>query len=238
MKPKTKKYSVEWDCPKCGNSHKWWWDNASEAFSEDACVMKCDRCDAETWCQGDGSGFYEPMVKDEKGPKSDIETRVSDLESLENDLHSYVRGLEDKVNANHQSVTDAINSVVKNSIRIEGRVDEHRGELDNIGRRITEAELAIWRLENEVKPGKSTKPTVSITDLIDGPKQPFHERLREGCLLDIYGETMASILRFIAVEVERMTERDMGGSYTISNLKVAQQLREFAAEAALEDNRA
>jgi hypothetical protein len=167
------------------------------------------------------------MVKDEKGPKSDIETRVSDLESLENDLHSYVRGLEDKVNANHQS-----------AVRTEGRVDEHRGELDNIGRRITEAELAVWRLENEVKPGKSTRPTVSITDLIDGPKQPFHERLREGCLLDIYGETMASILRFIAVEVERMTERDMGGSFTISNLKVAQQLREFAAEAALEDNQA
>ena len=229
MKPKTKKYCVAWTCPKCGNLHNWWWDDKWEAHSEDACIMKCDRCDAETWCQGDGNGFYEPMVKDEKEPKSDIETRVSDLESLENDLHSYVRGLEDKVNALSKRLADSETTTA-------AAVDEHDQMNDNLARRMTEAELAIWRLENEVKPGKSAKPTVSITGLIDGPKQPFHERLREGCLLDIYGETMASILRFIAVEVERMTERDMGGSFTISNLKVAQQLREFAAEAALEDN--
>jgi hypothetical protein len=48
-------------------------------------------------------------------------------------------------------------------------------------------------------------------------------------------EKLASALRFIAVEVERMTERDMGGSFTVSNLEVARQLREFAADALVED---
>jgi len=185
--------------------------------------MKCDKCDAETWCQGDGNGLYEPVKNEKK--------RIEELESLELDLHNYVRGLEDKVNKETKFLYDSINALAKRLAEV-----ENGDVFDNLARRTTETELAIWRLENEVKPGKSTKPTVSITDLIDGPKQPFHERLREGCLLDIYGETMASILRFIAVEVERMTERDMGGSFTISNLKVAQQLREFAAEAALEDN--
>ncbi len=223
LKSKPKKYNVRWDCPECGNSHSWWWDDKWEAHSEDACVMKCDKCDAETWCQGDGNGLYEPVKNEKK--------RIEELESLELDLHNYVRGLEDKVNKETKFLYDSINALAKRLAEV-----ENGDVFDNLARRTTETELAIWRLENEVKPGKSAKPTVSITDLIDGPKQPFHERLREGCLLDIYGETMASILRFIAVEVERMTERDMGGSYTISNLKVAQQLREFAAEAALEDN--
>jgi hypothetical protein len=32
-----------------------------------------------------------------------------------------------------------------------------------------------------------------------------------------------------------MTERDMGGSFTISNLKVAENLQDLAAEASVED---
>lgn len=236
-KIKPQKYSVEWDCPECGNSHKWWWDEKWEAHSEDACVMKCDRCEAETWCQGDGHGFYEP-IKDEK-------KRIEELESLELDLHNYVRGLEDKVNAETKTLYDAVNSLAKHIMRVEETVNEQRGELDNLGRRTTEVELNIWRLENGVKTIKANDPLdltpkvdlnagtkaqeTSFLELIHGVKPPFHERLREGCQLEgVSNETVAKIIRFVAVEVERMTERDMGGSFTVSNLEVARQLRNFA----------
>ena len=233
-KVKPQKYSVEWDCPECGNSHKWWWDDEWEAYAEGACVMKCDRCETETWCKGDGHGFYEP-IKDEK-------KRIADLESLESDLHNYVRGLEDKVNQNNQDLHKTINALGKRLIDFEATLSAQIGQYermnDNLARRTTEAELAIYRLEEGIKPGKLAKPTVSAFDLINGIKPPFHERLREGCQFtkaELPPNKLASILRFIAVEVERMTERDMGGSFTISNLKVAEQLRDLAADASVED---
>jgi len=229
-----KKYQVLWDCPHCGNSHTWWWEDKWEAFSEDACMMKCDRCDAKTWCQGDGNGFYEP-VKDEK-------KRIADLESLESDLHNYVRGLEDKVNQNNQDLHNAVNALGKRLIDFEATLSAQIGQYermnDNLARRTTEAELAIYRLEEGIKPGKSAKPTVSAIDLIHGVKQPFHERFREGCQFtrdQLPPDKLASILLFISVEVERMTERDMGGSFSVSNVKVAQRLRELATEASIED---
>jgi len=33
-----------------------------------------------------------------------------------------------------------------------------------------------------------------------------------------------------------MTERDMGGSFSVSNVKVAQRLRELATEASIEED--
>jgi hypothetical protein len=183
--------------------------------------MTCDRCGAGTWCQGDGNGFYEPieLKEDEDEVKADvIEQRVADLESLEEDLHSYVRGLEDKVNTNNQLAFDAINSVTMRLIELENTVAQRSSKL------------------KKKKEKEEDKP--SFLDLINGPKAPFHARLREGCQFtkeELPPDKLASVLRFIAVEVERMTERDMGGSFTVSNLKVAQNLRDFAADASVED---
>ncbi len=233
------RYNVQWDCPKCGNSHNWWWEDKFEAYSETESMMTCDRCQVSTWCRGDGNGFYEPIADDKR--------RLEELESLELDLHNYVRGLEDKVNTNNKLAFDAINTVTMRLMKLEDEVAQQRSELDNLGRRTTEAELAIWRLENDIKvPGNAKlgpqhvelakEKEKSFLDLIHGEKPPFHERIREGCRLeDMDGITLASILRFVAVEVERMTERDMGGSFTISNVKAAAKLRELADEAELAD---
>jgi hypothetical protein len=93
----------------------------------------------------------------------------------------------------------------------------------------------LAEVENIVKPAKSEP---SFIDLIHGVKPPFYTRFREGCQFtkeEMPPEKLASVLRFIAVEVERMTERDMGGSFTISNLKVAEKLRELATDALVED---
>lgn len=263
-----KKYQVLWDCPHCGNSHTWWWEDKYEAFDDGEIDMRCDRCDRITRCKGDGNGFYEPVpaiIKDERGkqrPLDDINAtldelqnsrrnqfslliklsaKTQDLDDLNTDLHNYVRELEDKVNKTSEDLHTAVNSLAKHVSRIEENTDQHRGELDNIGRRLTTAELAIANLEEGVSintyADRKKKP--SIIDLIHGEKAPFHERFRVGCEFNeetMPGESIAKILRFIAVEVERMTERDMGGSFTVSNLKVGENLRALADEAEYADS--
>ena len=174
-----KPYNVSWDCPHCGNSHNWWWEDEWEAYSKHPSIMKCDRCGAETWCQGDGHGFYTPIEQHQKVSSNETEGQIKTL-------------------------FDAVNALTKRLAEVESRV----------------------------KPEKLAKPVPTFLDLINGTKPPFHERIREGCQLEgVSNETLAKILLFVAVEVERMTERDMGGSFTISNLKVSEKLRELAAEA-------
>lgn len=242
------KYQVLWDCPHCGNSHTWWWEDKCEAFDEGETNMVCDRCDALVKCKGDGNGFYEPVKESTPFPGSfgeklqDLEKKCDELLDLNTDVHNYVRGLEDKVNQNNQVLHNAVNALGKRLVGFEAALSAQVGQYermnDNLARRTTEAELAIYRLEEGIKPGKSAKPAVSAIDLIHGVKQPFHERFREGCQFtrdQLPPDKLASILLFISVEVERMTERDMGGSFSISNLKVAQQLRELATEASIED---
>lgn len=93
----------------------------------------------------------------------------------------------------------------------------------------------VIELESQLQHKPKREP--SFIDLIHGEKPPFYERFREGCEFNeetMPGESIAKILRFIAVEVERMTERDMGGSFTVSNLTVGKNLRELADEAEIE----
>jgi len=180
MNKSKERYSVEWDCPKCGNSHNWWWDDMWEAYSEDISDMLCDKCGAVTKCQGDGHGFYTPVEKTE--PDDDMAAQIKTL-------------------------FDAVNTISK---------------------RLASLESMKQADSKAAKKG----PGTTFLDLIHGTPSPFHERLREGCQLgDMSNETVAKILRFVAVEVERMTERDMGGSFTVSNLEVARQLRSFAETA-------
>lgn len=230
---KPKKYQVLWDCPHCGNSHTWWWENEFEAFDDSVVNMKCDRCDEVTKCQGDGHGYYEPIADDTFGNQRTLEqinatldelqtsrqthfsmlvklsAKDDELDDLNTDLHNYVRQIEDKLsrlNEDKKLAFDSINSLAKR----------------------------LADLENPPPPEATPKKDPpSVLDLIHGIPQPFHERLREGCQLgNMSGETIARILRFVAVEVERMTERDMGGSFTVSNLKVGENLRALADAAA------
>jgi len=208
---KPRKYNVTWTCPKCGNCHNWWWEEEFEAHNDGPTIMICDRCEAQTWCKGDGDGFYEPVGEVVVNPdKSEVlEQRVSDLESLEEDLHNYVRGLEDKVNNNNKLAFDAINTVTMRLVELEDKVAQQRSRPKKEG--------DVW-------------------DLINGPKKSFYERIREGCQLeDMDGTTLASILRFIAVEVEKMLDRSSGGSYTINNFQVGEKLRVLADEAEIDD---
>jgi hypothetical protein len=227
---KPQKYQVLWTCPHCGNEHNWWWEDEWEAHDDGELDMVCDRCEKTTRCKGDGNGLYEPIVKIEEkwpgiGPNFEsvldelrnsrkvhfslinkLFDRTDDLDDLNTDVHNYTRELETKVNKLAERVLEL----------------EKKEEKDPLDALIDDA----------------VKKQPSILDLLDGPKQKFYERFREGCgftkeTLD--GETIAKMLRFVAVEVERMTERDMGGSYTISNLKVGEKLREMADEAAVED---
>ena len=184
---KPKKYQVLWDCPHCGNSHTWWWEDEFEAFQEGECHMICDRCDERVKCVGDGHGYYAP-VEEPEPPITKLEQQVKDLYDGLNALAKRVAELE----------KDPLDALISDAI--------------------------------EKQP--------SFLNLIHGAKPPFHERFREGCGFNretLDGETIAKMLRFVAVEVERMTERDMGGSFTISNLKVGEKLRELADEAAAED---
>jgi len=255
-----KRYQVLWDCPKCGNSHTWWWEDEFEAHAEGEHTMVCDRCDERVLCVGDGHGYYTPVAEEAVGRRRTTEqinatldelqsgrrahlsmltklsVKADELDDLNTDLHNYVRELEDKVNGMSGDLYAAVNSLAKHVARIEEAIGEHRGELDNVGRRLTTAELAIANLEEGVRAetysDRARKPK-SIIDLIHGERPPFHERFREGCGFNeetMPGETLAKILRFVAVEVERMTERDMGGSFTVSNLKVGENLRELADE--------
>jgi len=167
----------------------------------------------------------------------DLESRVTDLEELEYTVDQYCRMLEDKLNEKTKLIFDSINSLLNRIRAIES------GEIfDNLSRRMVTAELAIANLEDGVRAetyrDRAKKPP-SILDLIHGVKPPFHERLREECgftkeTLD--GETIAKMVRFVAAEVEKMTERDMGGSFSVSNIEVAKQLRELAADAQVEDH--
>jgi len=126
---------------------------------------------------------------------------------------------------------DGLNALAKRVADIE------TGEIfDNLSRRVTAAELAIANLEEGVRAetysDRARKPK-SIIDLIHSGRPPFHERFREGCGFNeetMPGETLAAILRFVAVEVERMIYLGVGGSFTISNLKVSENLRELADE--------
>lgn len=291
-----KKYNVQWDCPHCGNSHNWWWEDKYEAFDDGVTDMVCDRCMEPSKCKGDGNGFYEPILESSDSAQrsleainltlnelqtsrkthlstlnklssktGDLESRVEDLEGLEYTLDQYCRTLEDKLNEKTKLIFDSINSLLTRlraveNPNLESRVkdleglEEHMNTrllkveekleserfLDNLSRRMVTAELAIANLEQGVKAPAYSKPSKapSVLDLIHGAKPPFHERLREECgftkeTLD--GETIAKMLRFVAVEVDRMTERDMGGSFSVSNIQVAKQLRELADEAAVED---
>lgn len=216
---KPRKYNVTWTCPHCGNGHNWWWEEEFEAHDDGKILMSCDRCEAQTWCKGDGNGFYEPIEPGIDEPPG-IERRVSDLESLEKVLHNYVRGLEDRVNTTNKLAFDAINTVTIRLIELENAVAQR--------------DSGFKDEEEEEK----EEDTPSFLDLINGLKQPFHYRLRQGCQFtkeELPPDKLASVLRFIAVEVERMTERDMGGSFTISNVKAAAKLRELAEEAELAD---
>lgn len=85
------KYNVRWICPHCGHSHSWWWDQKWEAHSTVQTAMHCENCDAKVKCKGDGFGLYVPIVV---GPRS-LETRVSDLEVLEERLHERLLRVED-----------------------------------------------------------------------------------------------------------------------------------------------
>lgn len=230
---KPKKYQVQWRCPHCGNDHTWWWENEFEAFDGGVVNMKCDRCDKITKCQGDGHGYYEPIADGTFGKQRTTEqinatldelqtsrqthfsmlvkpsAKDDELDDLNTDLHNYVRQIEDKLsrlNEDKKVAFDSINTLAKR----------------------------LADLENPPPPEATPKKgPQSFLDLFHGTLPPFHDRLREGCELgDMSGETIAKILRFIAVEAERMTERDMGGSFTVSNLKVAQTLRELADAAA------
>jgi hypothetical protein len=227
---KPQKYQVIWTCPQCGNEHNWWWEDKWEAHDDGELDMVCDRCEKTTRCKGDGNGLYEPIVKIEEkwpgvGPNFEsvldelrnsrkvhfslinkLLDRTDDLDSLNTDVHNYTRELETKVNKLAERVLEL----------------EKKEEKDPLDALIDDA----------------VKKQPSILDLLDGPKQPFYERFREGCEFTketLSGENIAKMLRFVAVEVEKMTERDMGGSYTISNLKVGEKLREMADEAQVED---
>lgn len=258
---KPQKYQVLWDCPHCGNSHTWWWEDEFEACWEGETHMVCDRCDERVKCIGDGHGYYTPVAEEAAGKRRTTEqinatldelqngrrahlsmltklsVKADELDDLNTDLHNYVRQIEDKLNQLNEDkkvAFDAINTLAKRLAEVE------TGEIfDNLSRRVTTAELAIANLEDGVRAETysdrwiSPKPP-SVLDLIHGERPPFHERFREGCGFNeetMPGETVASILRFVAVEVERMTERDMGGSFTISNLKVGEKLRALADEA-------
>ena len=126
MELKQQRYNVRWDCPHCGNSHNWWWEDEFEAHDDGECDLICDRCMEPSKCKGDGTGFYVAIKYEE--PKPPVEQRVSDLESLEEDLHNYVRGLEDKVNAVHKQSFDAINRLSKRLLKLEGKLAERRAE--------------------------------------------------------------------------------------------------------------
>lgn len=244
---KPKKYQVLWTCPHCGNSHTWWWEDEFEAFDDSVVDMKCDRCDEVTKCRGDGHGYYEPIAESTsvkqrvieefhaKVPRSfeeinatldelqasrlnhfsmlvKLSAKDDELDDLNTDLHNYVRQIEDKLsllNEDKKVAFDSINTLAKR----------------------------LADLENPPPPEATPKKeSSSFLDLIHGTPPPFHERFREGCQLgDMSGETIAKILRFIAVETERMTQRDMGGSFTVSNLKVAETLRELADDAEIAD---
>lgn len=233
---KPKKYQVLWTCPHCGNSHTWWWEDEFEAFDDSVVDMKCDRCDEVTKCRGDGHGYYEPIAESTTMKQRSLEqinatldelqtsrqnhfsmlvklsAKDDELDDLNTDLHNYVRQIEDKLsklNEDKKVAFDSINTLAKR----------------------------LADLENPPPPEATPKKDPqSFLDLIHGTPPPFHERLREGCELgDMSGETIAKILRFIAVETERMTQRDMGGSFTVSNLKVAETLRELADAAEIAD---
>ena len=233
---KPKKYQVLWTCPHCGNSHTWWWEDEFEAFDDSVVDMQCDRCDEVTKCRGDGHGYYEPIAESTSVKQWSLEqinatldelqtsrqnhfsmlvklsAKDDELDDLNTDLHNYVRQIEDKLsklNEDKKLAFDSINTLAKR----------------------------LADLENPPPPEATPKKeSSSFLDLIHGAPPPFHERLREGCQLgDMSGETIARILRFIAVETERMTKRDMGGSFTVSNLKVAETLRELADAAAMAD---
>ena len=233
---KPQRYNVQWDCPKCGNSHNWWWEDEFEAFDDSVVDMKCDRCDGVTKCRGDGHGYYDPIAESTSVKQRSLEqidatldelqtshhnhfsmlvklsAKDDELDDLNTDLHNYVRQIEDKLsllNEDKKVAFDSINTLAKR----------------------------LADLENPPPPEATPKKDPqSFLDLIHGTPPPFHERLREGCQLgDMSGEAIAKILRFIAVETERMTERDMGGSFTISNLKVGEKLRKLADVAAVAD---
>ena len=76
------KYHVQWDCPHCGTKHNWWWEDKDEAFSEDEIEMTCDRCSARVTCQGDGSGFYEPIATAKQRDLRSINAAIDELQKL------------------------------------------------------------------------------------------------------------------------------------------------------------
>lgn len=94
---KPMRYSVQWDCPHCGNSHNWWWEDEFEAYSEGESDMLCDRCDTSVKCVGDGHGFYVPVEKTE--PDGDTSARIKTLFDAVNSLAKRVAKIEGKLAA-------------------------------------------------------------------------------------------------------------------------------------------
>ena len=135
MELKQQRYNVRWDCPYCGNSHNWWWEDEFEAHADDICDMICDRCMELSKCKGDGNGFYVPVE--------------------EKTEHERLTELEARIDAIHKQSFDAINRLSKRLLKLETSVSDYRGELDNLSRRTTQTELAVWRLENGI-PSRST----------------------------------------------------------------------------------
>lgn len=91
---KPKRYQVLWDCPKCGNSHNWWWDDKFEAWDDGECDMVCDRCMEPTRCKGDGTGFYEPVKEQPGETLEDLKRQVQDLYGGLNALAKRIAELE------------------------------------------------------------------------------------------------------------------------------------------------
>lgn len=157
---------------------------------------------------------------------------------------------EDKWEAYDEGVTDMLCDRCEKRSRHKGDgwgfytcVDDVESNTDKLNEKIKDLYVGlnaltkrVIELENQSLPKPKAKS--SFIDLIHGEKPPFVERFREGCGYTegtMSGEDVSKILRFIAVEVERMTERGMGGSFTVSNLTVGKNLRELADEAEIEN---
>ena len=162
------------------------------------------------------------------------------------DLHpSVLRDHVDKLAASkrkHQKHINALNETARlHASRItdlEQLEDDLHKYCRNLEDRFIELSKRLEKLEGEDLIEDAVKEEPSFLDLIHGPTAPFYERFREGCGFNretLSGETIAKMLRFLAVEVERMTDRSMAGSFTVSNLVVGRKLKEFAAEASVED---
>ncbi len=247
------KYNVTWVCPHCENPHNWWWESEWEAHDDGITFLECDCCGAKSRFKGDGKGHYTHVPSEPQSDTRSLEQRVKDLEELEEELHKRCMAVENTGYGITKRLKQIETALMELSDTTKA-VSELERIVDTLCRTVTRMELDMqnlrdgivpppkekteWDLTPKFDPHAGVKAQTSFIDLIHGAKPPFHARLREGCQFtkeELPPDKLASVLRFIAVEVERMTERDMGGSFTVSNLTVAQNLRDLAADASVED---